>query len=104
MPTPIDRSQLSRKMDEAVPCWRFNTYRALDYVGCLSPITKVWATSTLLYQEYSDGVRSTAGVKSDDPVYATEAEAWEACIAEAKAWCDKRIKALEKMAREASDA
>lgn len=98
MPTPIDRSQLSWGIDKAVPCWQYNTFRALDYFGCRSPVAKVWTTSEVLYRENSDGVRSTVGTRCDTPVYATKEEAWEACITEVRAWCETRIKELQERA------
>ena len=102
-PAPIDRDTLPSESENAVKCWRFNIYRALEFLTT-SVVFPVWATRTTVYSARPDEGRSRAsGSRSDDPLYATEADAWAACIAEFKRWCDERLNKLEEMAAKAGE-
>lgn len=98
MATPIDREQLPTSGDDAVLCWCFNEYRALNTHVIDRPVEPVWATQTVRYRVDTDGTRSSVGSRNTCPVYATRAEALEACITAVKEWCDKRIRDLKEEA------
>lgn len=99
-PTPIDHATLPDWNEPPLECWQFNAYRAMDHNHPHAPVAKVWATRYTLYRSKPTGTLRDTGSRSIGTLYATEAEAWQACIAEVREWCDKRIALLEKMAKE----
>jgi hypothetical protein len=94
----IDRTKLSGDQRKAIECWRFNAYRAMASTGWSYPVEQVWATSSVIFTSPPRDDRYTNGSRDSGPVYATESEAWDACLAEVRKRMDERMAELEKMA------
>lgn len=101
-PIPIQHSDLPDDRGDAIECWQYNVARACGYTRPSSPVTRVWATRRARYWRKPDPTEYGSGTSDVGVLYRTEADAWQACIAEVREWCDKRIAILEKMSREPS--
>lgn len=100
-PTPIDNNTLPFSESEAVECWQFNKYRAMDRLWSGGEVEKVWATRHILYRNDPSGSEYTSGSQSVGVLYKTEADAWAACLIAVRESFDERLKKLERMASEA---
>ena len=102
-PIPIDNSTLPFERTKAVPCWQFNLHRAaFDRYGC-SPVDKVWATKRVKYRRDPSDDGHSFGSQSIGVLYATEAEAWEACILAVEEAFDERLDKLRAEAKAAGE-
>lgn len=99
-PTPMDRTSLHYERSKAVPAWRYNAHIALDRYSYHYCVTKVWVTSQATFTK-DPATSHECGSRDSGPVYATEAEAWQACLAEVEKWCADGIARLREEAAKA---
>ena len=97
----LDRTKLPWEKSNAVECWQVFPARATCNISWQNPVERVWATNSSIYTTKPDGKGYMGGRRSSRPLYATEAEAWEACLTEFREWFDERMKKLEDMAAKA---
>ena len=96
-PKPIDNETLPTFKNDAIVCWRFNLSRATD-THAWSPVERVWATQRCTYFGDPNGDGYVSGSQTVGTLYATEHDAWEACIAAVQEFFCDRIDELRDMA------
>lgn len=89
----IDPATLS--WSDPVECWVVNIYWITDGSRCASPVEKRWANRGEIYRKKPKGVFQIAS-RLDEPIYATEEAAWKEAERRFRAWCDERMKFIER--------
>lgn len=103
-PAPINNETLPIGREDAIPCWQFNSYIAMDRYGSVGgAVSQVWATRRILYRSCPRQKGHTSGTRSIGVLYKTEAEAWDACIHEVQEMYENKIAQL-RQAAEAAEA
>ena len=102
-PTPIDNSTLPLERSKAIPCWKYNLYRAAYNQFVTDPVGKVWATRRSVFRKDPSTNGFASGSQTIGVLYETEADAWAACILAVEEAFAERLNKLKTKAKAAGE-